>query len=206
VGSFFLNHASPSPIHCYTAAAAPYSAVHGTKDESADTRRYRPSPPRHLTVSPQFVESTCRHSQLLRQHDVPHPTLLSSFPTIVGEQFTVRLPLRFSRYTMYQPFARLLQTSADTTILTQSLPEDGSTPFSVKLHEDSFRAYHTDTPSLEVEVTKDGLHRRYKEMECIAWSSPLMHCTRASSSLGAPPPTTSSPLAQGTGGPPSHTL
>ncbi|KAI9449732.1 pyruvate dehydrogenase e1 component alpha subunit [Lactarius psammicola] len=62
------------------------------------------------------------------------------------------------------PFARSLQTSADTTLLTQSLPEDGSTPFSVKLHEDSFRAHHTDTPSLDVEVTKDSLLKHYKEM------------------------------------------
>lgn len=62
------------------------------------------------------------------------------------------------------PFARSLQTSADTTLLTQSLPEDGSTPFSVKLHEDSFRAYHTDTPSLDVEVTKDSLVKLYTDM------------------------------------------
>jgi pyruvate dehydrogenase E1 component alpha subunit len=34
----------------------------------------------------------------------------------------------------------------------------------VKLHEDSFRAYHTDTPSLDVEVTKDGLLKHYTQM------------------------------------------
>ena len=57
----------------------------------------------------------------------------------------------------YQPFACLLQTSADMTLLTQSLPEDDLTPFSVKLHKDSFRAYHTGTPSLDIKVTKDSL-------------------------------------------------
>lgn len=63
-----------------------------------------------------------------------------------------------------QPFARSLQTAADSTQLVQSIPQDPSTPFSVKLHEDSFRAYNTDTPSLEVEVTKDSLLKMYKEM------------------------------------------
>ncbi|KAH9066221.1 pyruvate dehydrogenase e1 component alpha subunit [Lactarius vividus] len=62
------------------------------------------------------------------------------------------------------PFARSLQTSADTTLLTQSIPEDSSTPFSVKLHEDSFRAYNTDAPSLDVEVTKDSLLKHYQTM------------------------------------------
>ncbi|KAH8998309.1 pyruvate dehydrogenase e1 component alpha subunit [Lactarius hatsudake] len=62
------------------------------------------------------------------------------------------------------PFARSLQTSADTTLLTQSIPEDGSTPFTVRLHEDSFRAYNTDAPSLDVEVTKDSLLKHYQTM------------------------------------------
>lgn len=61
-------------------------------------------------------------------------------------------------------FARSLQTSADSTQLTQSIPEDGSTPFSVKLHEDSFRGYNTEAPSLDVEVTKNDLLKLYKEM------------------------------------------
>ncbi|KAI0263474.1 pyruvate dehydrogenase e1 component alpha subunit [Gloeopeniophorella convolvens] len=68
------------------------------------------------------------------------------------------------RLATYQPFARSLQTSADTTQLVQQLPDEGSKPFTVKLHEDSFRAYHTETPNLEVEVTKDGLIKMYKEM------------------------------------------
>ncbi|KAH9173502.1 pyruvate dehydrogenase e1 component alpha subunit [Lactarius sanguifluus] len=62
------------------------------------------------------------------------------------------------------PFARSLQTSADTTLPTQSIPEDSSTPFTVKLHEDSFRAYNTDPPSLDVQVTKDSLLKHYQTM------------------------------------------
>lgn len=61
-------------------------------------------------------------------------------------------------------FARSLQTAADSTQLNQSIPEDGSTPFSVKLHEDSFRGHNTESPSLDVEVTKDSLLKMYKEM------------------------------------------
>jgi pyruvate dehydrogenase E1 component alpha subunit len=44
------------------------------------------------------------------------------------------------------------------------VPEGASTPFSVKLHEESFRAYNTDIPSLDVEVTKDSLLKMYKDM------------------------------------------
>ncbi|KAI9452164.1 pyruvate dehydrogenase e1 component alpha subunit [Russula earlei] len=73
-----------------------------------------------------------------------------------------RLPLKATG--RFSPLARSLQTSADSTQLTQSIPEDGSTPFSVRLHEDSFRAYNTDSPSLEVDVTKDGLLKMYKDM------------------------------------------
>jgi len=57
-----------------------------------------------------------------------------------------------------------LQTAADSTQLYGSLPDHGSQPFTVKLHEDSFRAFNADTPALEVEVTKDGLLKMYKEM------------------------------------------
>ena len=67
-------------------------------------------------------------------------------------------------YTTAQPFPRSLETQADSTQLAQSIPQDPSSPFSVKLHEDSFRAYNTDTPSLDVEVTKDSLLKLYKEM------------------------------------------
>ncbi|ETW86345.1 hypothetical protein HETIRDRAFT_471745 [Heterobasidion irregulare TC 32-1] len=61
-------------------------------------------------------------------------------------------------------FARSLQTAADSTQLVHPLPEEGSKPFTVKLHEDSFRAYRTETPELEVQVTKDGLIKMYREM------------------------------------------
>ena len=67
-------------------------------------------------------------------------------------------------YAPYQPFARSLQTAADTTLLAQSLPEHASTPFTVKLHEDSFRAFNTDSPSLDVEVTKESLLKHYTDM------------------------------------------
>ncbi|OBZ65682.1 Pyruvate dehydrogenase E1 component subunit alpha, mitochondrial [Grifola frondosa] len=61
------------------------------------------------------------------------------------------------------PFpARAIQTAADTTQLQQDASH--SEPFNVKLHDDSFRGYHTDVPSLEVEVTKDGLLTWYKQM------------------------------------------
>ncbi len=35
----------------------------------------------------------------------------------------------------------------------------------VKLHEDSFRAYQCDVPELEVQVTKDDLLTMYKQMQ-----------------------------------------
>ncbi|KAF9819735.1 hypothetical protein IEO21_01826 [Rhodonia placenta] len=60
------------------------------------------------------------------------------------------------------PFVRTLQTAADSTQLHQDASH--SEPFSVKLHEDSFRGYKTDAPSLDLEVTKDGLLKMYKQM------------------------------------------
>ncbi|KAI0045370.1 pyruvate dehydrogenase e1 component alpha subunit [Auriscalpium vulgare] len=63
------------------------------------------------------------------------------------------------------PFAsRRLQTAADSTQLHQDTPSDGAEPFTVRLHEDSFRGYLTDAPSLDAEVTKDGLFKMYREM------------------------------------------
>ncbi|KAF8065400.1 mitochondrial pyruvate dehydrogenase E1 component beta subunit [Lyophyllum atratum] len=56
-------------------------------------------------------------------------------------------------------------TSADTTQLQSSLPDSGAQPFTVKLHEDSFRSYRCDVPDLEVEVTKDQLLTMYKQMQ-----------------------------------------
>ncbi|KAF7440335.1 alpha subunit of pyruvate dehydrogenase [Pleurotus ostreatus] len=70
----------------------------------------------------------------------------------------IRLPRRL-------PFAvRAIQTSADTTELHHA-PSDPSHPMTVKLHEDSFRAYQCDVPELEVQVTKDDLLTMYKQMQ-----------------------------------------
>jgi len=60
--------------------------------------------------------------------------------------------------------ARGIQTSADTTQLHET-PSDLSQPFTVKLHEDSFRAYQCDKPELDVQVTKDQLLGWYKQMQ-----------------------------------------
>ncbi|KAI5122052.1 hypothetical protein M0805_006036 [Coniferiporia weirii] len=60
------------------------------------------------------------------------------------------------------PLARALQTSADTTQL-QDQPSDAK-PFNVKLHDDTFHGYKTDTPALEVEVSKGMLIEMYKKM------------------------------------------
>lgn len=66
-------------------------------------------------------------------------------------------------FTSVQPVGvRSLQTSADTTTLAQDAHH--SEPFTVKLHEDSFRSHRTDTPSLEVEVSKEELLGMYKTM------------------------------------------
>ncbi|OJT08727.1 Pyruvate dehydrogenase E1 component subunit alpha, mitochondrial [Trametes pubescens] len=61
--------------------------------------------------------------------------------------------------------ARFIQTAADTTQLHQDASH--SEPFTVKLHEDSFRGYRTDVPSLDVEVTKDELLTWYKQMTLV---------------------------------------
>ncbi|CCL99989.1 uncharacterized protein FIBRA_02014 [Fibroporia radiculosa] len=60
------------------------------------------------------------------------------------------------------PLVRSLQTAADSTQLQEDASH--SEPFSVKLHEDSFRGYKTDTPDLELQVTKGGLLDMYKQM------------------------------------------
>jgi pyruvate dehydrogenase E1 component alpha subunit len=68
-----------------------------------------------------------------------------------------------------QPFSlrnvRAIQTSADTTQLQQEAPSDPSTPFNVKLHEDSFRSHLCETPDLDVAVTKDQLLLMYRQMQ-----------------------------------------
>jgi hypothetical protein len=95
------------------------------------------------------------------------PPLSHSLPKTGGAFFrkqTITICISHGLYAPEQPFARSLQTSADSTQLTQSIPEDGSTPFSVRLHEDSFRAHNTESPSLDIEVTKDSLLKMYNEM------------------------------------------
>lgn len=62
----------------------------------------------------------------------------------------------------FQPLARALQTAADSTQLHEDASH--SEPFTVKLHDDTFHGFKTDTPSLEVEVTKEGLIGMYKQM------------------------------------------
>ena len=42
---------------------------------------------------------------------------------------------------------------------------DSAQPFTIKLHEDSFRSYNCETPELDVEITKDVLLTMYKEMQ-----------------------------------------
>lgn len=64
-----------------------------------------------------------------------------------------------------QRFVRTIQTAADSTQLQQGASH--SEPFTVKLHEDSFRGYLTEPPSLEVDVTKEGLLTMYKQMTTI---------------------------------------
>jgi len=62
---------------------------------------------------------------------------------------------------------RCISTSADTTQLQSDTPKDPAQPFTVKLHEDSFRSYKCDVPELEVDVTKDQLLTMYKQMQLV---------------------------------------
>jgi len=63
------------------------------------------------------------------------------------------------------PFARTLQTSADSTTLQEDASH--SEPFAVKLHEDSFHSYRTETPDLEMTVTKESLLKIYRDMATV---------------------------------------
>ncbi|KAM5532327.1 hypothetical protein V8D89_014006 [Ganoderma adspersum] len=76
-----------------------------------------------------------------------------------------RLRTAIPRRVSLAPLVRTIQTAADTTQLHQDASH--SEPFTVKLHEDSFRGYRTDTPSLDVEVTKENLLKWYKQMSVI---------------------------------------
>ena len=83
----------------------------------------------------------------------PSPFQMSAFP---------RIPLR----RLCQPrLSRAIQTSADTTQLHHPPPTDSSQPFTVQLHQDSFRTYNCDMPNLHVQVTKDQLLSMYKQMQ-----------------------------------------
>lgn len=57
---------------------------------------------------------------------------------------------------------RGLQTAADSTQPTET--PTASKPFTVRLHDDTFRGYKTETPSLDVEVNKDMLIDMYQKM------------------------------------------
>ncbi|PVG00880.1 putative PDA1-pyruvate dehydrogenase alpha chain precursor [Serendipita vermifera] len=59
--------------------------------------------------------------------------------------------------------ARSIQTSADTTKLA-SQPGEPSQPFTVTLDENSFQGYRTETPKLDVEVTKENLLEWFYQM------------------------------------------
>ncbi|KAH8822547.1 mitochondrial pyruvate dehydrogenase E1 component beta subunit [Flagelloscypha sp. PMI_526] len=61
--------------------------------------------------------------------------------------------------------ARSLQTSADATTLRSDIPSSDSEPFTVQIHEDSFKTYNLETPSLDVSVTKEELLKMYREMQ-----------------------------------------
>lgn len=107
--------------------------------------------------SSSFILLPSSHHGLACSYSPPSPTkagmFLSRSPRISGKFFD----------DVSQPVAvRGLQTAADSTTLTEDASH--SRPFTVKLHEDSFRAYRADTPSLEVEVSKDELLGMYKTM------------------------------------------
>ncbi|ORY23792.1 putative pyruvate dehydrogenase e1 component alpha subunit mitochondrial precursor [Naematelia encephala] len=62
------------------------------------------------------------------------------------------------------PAVRYLQTDADKSEPIGELPSSSSEPFQVRLHADSFHSYRCDTPSTEVDITKDELIGMYQKM------------------------------------------
>ncbi|KAF9651460.1 mitochondrial pyruvate dehydrogenase E1 component beta subunit [Thelephora ganbajun] len=70
------------------------------------------------------------------------------------------LPRRAPR--LLRSLTRSLQTAADSTQPTET--PTASRPFTVRLHDDTFHGYKTETPSLEVEVNKDMLIEMYQKM------------------------------------------
>jgi len=71
-----------------------------------------------------------------------------------------RLQCRAPR--LARSLVRGLQTAADSTQPMEKPTH--SAPFTVRLHEDSFRGYKTDIPGLDVEVSKDLLIDMYQKM------------------------------------------
>lgn len=61
-------------------------------------------------------------------------------------------------------FKRSIQTTADSSSLVTHVPSDADEPFTIKLHSEYFQAYRCETPSLEMQVTKNGLVDMYKIM------------------------------------------
>jgi len=56
-----------------------------------------------------------------------------------------------------------VNTAADSTTLS-SHPGEGTHPFTVTLNENSFRGYRTETPALDVSVTKENLLEWFHQM------------------------------------------
>jgi len=63
---------------------------------------------------------------------------------------------------LQRSLTRSLQTAADSTQPTET--PTASKPFTVRLHDDTFHGYKTETPSLDVEVNKDMLIDMYQKM------------------------------------------
>ncbi|KIY46031.1 pyruvate dehydrogenase e1 component alpha subunit [Fistulina hepatica ATCC 64428] len=60
---------------------------------------------------------------------------------------------------------RGIQTLAGTSEILQDVPSDPSTPFKVRIHEDSFRGHNCETPELDVVVNKAQLLDMYRDMQ-----------------------------------------
>ncbi|EAU83388.1 pyruvate dehydrogenase e1 component alpha subunit [Coprinopsis cinerea okayama7 len=58
-----------------------------------------------------------------------------------------------------------VKTTADTTQLTGKPSDPATEPYTLRLHEDSFKTYKCDAPSLDVSITKSELLQMYSEMQ-----------------------------------------
>jgi hypothetical protein len=130
-----------------------------------------PHPPRHKPHIKRRVIYAQSHHRLPPVHPTSHTTLKIHDPDacipVCSHGTTTQLKISYRRsflhyraafYPLVADPGRLDTASINTA---RSYP---SSPFSVKVHEDSFRAFNTDTPSLDVEVTKDSLLKLYKAM------------------------------------------